>query len=68
MEKLLMQLTEEASKVQDVPPSRQGDRGHGGGADGGAAGGRGASGAGQETSSVGQEGRGAVSDSSSSIL
>jgi hypothetical protein len=24
MEKLLMQLTEEASKVQDVPPSRQG--------------------------------------------
>src|SRR3954468_21006291 len=52
IEKLLVELAEEASKVQDVPPSRQG-------------------GASAERSnsaqSVGQDGRGAVSENPSAI-
>jgi hypothetical protein len=64
MEKLLLQLTEEASKVQDVPPSRQGGQTNQGSPV--QSGGQNA--AAPEGGPVGQSGRGAVTESSSEIL
>lgn len=71
MEKLLNQLAEEASKVQDVPPSRQGGARAEGGNRGTGEDGMGAAssgGSGGANGSVGQDGRGAVNENQSAIL
>jgi hypothetical protein len=73
IEKLLMQLAEEASKVQDVPPSRQGgSNGHSSGPQGNSASDVAASAGGAEGNAavprVGQSGRGAVTEAESELL
>ncbi len=70
MEKLLHQLTEEAAKVQDVPPSRQGGRSGASGASD-VSGASGASDSGDAvggSGAIGQSGRGPVTESSAELL
>lgn len=68
MDRLLAQLTEQAERVQDVPPTRRQERGDAGRDESGGRGGEQQSGGRTHTSEVGVQGRGALTDESGPIL